>query len=356
MTIYIILFLCLTLAHSADWNITPKKSIESSQLSKVYDINLDLPMSERYKQIFIDSSENIKKYIKAVKYSSKYLSFIAQIGFPLLEDNKERIDPEWYEYIEQLSEITNITLGDAFMLSLTYEIGCTSVIAQNNNNDIIMARSFDINNNDIVKDLLFEANYYKNGTLLYKGIEIAGFRGSLNAIKPNKFSIAINKRYDNRKYQQSYHLLRSIALPIDGFYTPNYLIMKVMETNDSFETAEEMLKKTELSSNAHYILSGVKKNEGAIIGRKQSFLVDEQKLDVDNGKWFIGVCNKDIHNENITDYRREELYKNMNRITRERINEDLIINEVLKKYPLMNNDTVYTSIHMKENISTLVWK
>ena len=73
MTIYIILFLCLTLAHSADWNITPKKSIESSQLSKVYDINLDLPMSERYKQIFIDSSENIKTYIKAVKYSSKYL-------------------------------------------------------------------------------------------------------------------------------------------------------------------------------------------------------------------------------------------------------------------------------------------
>lgn len=356
MTIYIILFLCFALAHSTEWNITPKQLIESSPLSKVYDINLDLPMSERYKQIFIDSSENIKKYIKAVKYSSKYLSFIAQIGYPLLEENKERIDPEWYEYIEQLSDITNITLGEAFMLSLTYEMGCTSVIAQNSNNDIIMARSFDINNNDIVKELLFEAHYYKNGTLLYKGIEIAGFRGSLNAIKPNKFAIAINKRYDNRQYQQSYHLLRSISLPIEGFVTPNYMIMKVMETADTFEKAEEMLKETELTSNAYYILSGVKKNEGTIIARKQSFIVDVQKLDVDNGKWFIGVCNKDIHNEKITDYRREDLYKNMNAITRERINEGLIVNEVLKKYPLMNNDTVYTSIHIKENMSTLLWK
>ena len=355
MNFFSLIFLTVLVKIKSNWVITPKKQIITGSIP-TYEINLDLPVRERYEKIFLSSIDKIKKFVFEIKYSSKYIAFISQIGHVLIEESKQFLDPEWYEYIYTLSSVTNITLGEALMLSLGYDISCTSIIVQTKNNEIIHGRNLDFDNHETISDIAFIANYTKNGTFLDQDVELIGFRGGLNGIKPNKFSLSINLRYDNRRFQNSYHLLRSLAYPISGFHTPNYALMKVMTEANSFEEAEKMLSEIPLTSNAYFTLAGTKSNEGAIIARKQSFLVNITRLNVENGKWYVGVCNKDVHNENITDYRLENAFSNIDKVTRDNINEDTLFKEVMWKYPNFNDITCYTAIMKGDSFNITVWK
>lgn len=355
MNIFSLVFLILLAKINSSWIISPKKEIVIGSLP-TYEINLDLPIKERYEKIFLASIDKIKQFVLEIKYSSKYIAFISQIGHVLIEESKQFLDPDWYEYIYALSSVTNITLGEALMLSLGYEISCTVIVAQTKNNEIIHGRNLDFDNHETIAQIAFIANYTKNGTFLYQDVELIGFRGGLNGIKPNKFSISINLRYDNRRFQSSYHFLRSLAYPISGFYTPNYALMKVMTEANSFEEAEKMLSELPLTSNAYFTLAGNKPNEGAVVARKQNFLVNITRLDVENGKWYIGVCNKDVHIKNISDHRLENAFSNLDKITRENINEDNLFKNVMTKYPNLNDITCYTAIMKGDSLNITVWK
>lgn len=314
-----------------------------------FKIELSLPVKERYGFILSTYKEKIRT-----------INFVTQIGllsYPVSRFgsylvNKYSQDPEWLGYIQAVSEICGISLSEAFMLSVTYDMGCTTVIVQDNKGEIYMGRNLDFVTYYVIAHCMFEVEYYRNDKYVYTGIEQAGFRGAINAIKPGKFSAAINLR---RKHYRLNNLYRIYA----GYTTPNYRLMQVMEKADSYEEALHMIKNSKLSASVYYALSGIKKNEGAIISLNNDSVHDIHYLDVDKGFWFLVITNTDLDKHERPDFqRRKPTAEKLTKIGPNEINYQNLYEHVMAVYPANNIITIYTTIQSPKDtgyFNTTLW-
>jgi hypothetical protein len=343
-----IIFIFAFFYFSTNYPLYQRLSNESKQLP-VFKINLDLPIKDRYKEILQIYTDKIKVY--AAVTSLLPFPFLTKRFFHFMI-NKQTQDPDWYEYIEAVSEITGISLNDAVMLSVTYDIACTSVIIQSDNNKIFMGRNLDFGTYFVITHLMYESEYYKNNILLYKGVGLAGFRGGINGMKPGKFSVSLNLRKSNE------YRFGSLYRIYEGKLTPNFNLMKVLEKADSYEEALEMLKNNKLSSSVYYSLAGVNKNEGVIISRNYDSIYHIDKLDVNSGKWYLVVTNTDLDKEEIKgEERRCPTQENILKIGKENINYENLFSEVMSVYPTNNLITAYTTIQSAQDnyFNTTLW-
>ena len=323
--------------------LLPRLSYSPSTLPS-YKINLDLPVRERYKEIFTAYKFKIKKYALFTKITP--LAYVMS-NFGYLLVNKQKQDPEWIDYIYAVAEFGEISLSEAIMLSVTYDMACTSVVIQDKNNNIFMGRNLDFGTYFVIAHLMFDAEYYKNDKLLYKGVELIGFRGAINAVKPGKFSVSLNLRWGQYRFQ---NLLRVYQ----GYPTPNYNLMKVMIAANTYEEAVHMLKFNEISAPVFYTIAGTQKNEGMIISRQSNGIYRLDKLDVDNGIWFLVVTNTDLDKEESPDdYRRKPAEEKIKNIGRDSIDYQSLFTGVLSQYPNNNLVTAYTSIQAPIAVKTV---
>lgn len=349
--LYMPKIICITLLINLSFIncLFPRLSYANKELSK-FKINLDLSVRERYTEIlkFYKDKIQVYAYVTSSLYPINYL--VSKIPENLI--NTKYQDPEWIDYVKLVSEIAEISLSDAFMLSVTYDMGCTSTVIQNAKNNIFMGRNLDFTTYFVISHLMFEVEYYRNGVLHYTGIELAGFRGAINAVKKGKFSASINLRRDSSQYR-----INNLYRIYSGLMSPNFNLMKVMDKAESFEEAVEMLSHNKLSSSVFYVVSGVKKNEGAVISRNHDSIHRIDRLDVDNGIWFLVICNTDYEKEeSITDTRRAPAEKNIEKIGRDNINYENLFNNVMSIYPSNNLITSYTTIqNAKGYFNTTLW-
>lgn len=336
-------------AFSLQENILPRLTYDTKEIPK-YSINLDLPVKERYKNILISYKDKVKVYAKVTTFAP-LAYIISKVGKSLL--NPAVQDPEWVQYIEAVAEFCDIPLSQAVMLSVTYDMACTSAIIQDNKDNIFMGRNLDFGTYFVISHLMIEVDYYRNGNYLYTGVELVGFRGAINAIKPGKFATSLNLR---RSYN---YKLGNLYRVYQGKLTPNFNLMKVMEKADSYEEALNLLSKTELSAPVFYGLSGIHKNEGAIISREYDGIYRIDSLDVDNGKWFLVVCNTDLDkDEPETNFRRVPTEENISGIGRDKINFKNLFSDVMSVYPTNNIITAYTTIQSSQGkgfFNTTIW-
>lgn len=354
--IYLLIFILAFELIRTNLAFRKKASLDFNTLPR-YQINLDLPVRDRYKDLFHKFKDNIHKYIAATKASSKFLGFLSIIGGRLLQKHSTNFHQDWLDYLYAITAEANITLGQAVMLSMTYDVGCTSVIVQNSTNHILLGRNLDFGTSEIISKSIFVAEYFRNNKFIYQGIELLGFRGGINAMKPKGFSIAINLRYDKRPNPNFIHLYNAFFKKYNRgqyVYTPNYAIMKAMEHANNFNEAEDILSSIRITSPVYYALSGVNKNEGVIITRSESVIHLKKRLDIDKGIWFLVICNKDLILDK--DIRRNFAEENLRRLTRKNINQYSLFNEIMTVYPTLNNITAYTSIQTDNYFETKSWK
>ena len=316
-----------------------------------YDINLDLPVAERYKEILIKFTPNIKAafiFTAGLSLDAKILSQIAEY----IIRNPSKYDPEWFEYIEAVSKYAKVSLSEAIVLSINYDIACTSIITQDKEGNIILSRNLDFATYFIISHSIYKARYFKGGKLIFTAIETAGFRGIVNGVKGDKFALSINLRRKDRAF---YNIIRVFR----GYLTPCYFMYKVLLEADSFNDAYEKLKNEPISAPAYFTLSGVKKDEGVLLTRDYNMLEAEERLDADNGKWFIVVTNHDKDQEDPdTDYRRVPAEKKLKKIGIDNVNSKIIYDEILSQYPNNNLETSFTSIHSAQNggsFNSTIW-
>jgi acid ceramidase len=327
----VFLFLFINLAYL---NVLPKLNYSTSKLP-VYKLDLDIPVKLRYKELLQKNKFKVQAY---AEYSAiTPLPYIVSLYGKYLS-NKRIQDPEWIEYIEAVSEFCEIPLSKAIMLSVTYDMACTSVVVQDKLNQIFLARNLDFFTYFVLTHVAFEAEYYKNGNLLYRGTEVMGFRGAVNAVKPGKFTVSLNLRYGDSK-------LKSLYKVFNGYPTPNFLLMKVMERANSYDEALQILSETSLSAPVYYTISGLNSNEGSIITRNRDGVYSIDSLNVDKGKWFLVITNTDLDkSESLDDSRRLETIQNIKKVGRENINYNNLFSNVMSVYPTNNILTVWTTI------------
>ena len=108
-------------------------------------------------------------------------------------------------YADEMQGIANATgapLGEIVLYNIFYEIFtvCTSIVGQDANGNILHARNldfglflgWDIANNtwavsELLRPLILNVNFTRNGVLAYKAVSFAGFIGVFTGVKPVSF-------------------------------------------------------------------------------------------------------------------------------------------------------------------------
>jgi hypothetical protein len=302
-----------------------------------YKLDLDLPVRDRYKQVMIDFKDKIKTIAKVTSYIPAY-AVMSKIGIYTVKYQED----DWIEYVLMISEYADISISESVMLSTTYELGCTSVLVRDLEGNIILGRNLDFMTYFVFSHGMYEAEYYRKGELVYKGIELAGFKGAINAVKPGKFTASLNQR--------KYHYLAVNMFRISkGFRSPNYNLMKVMEDAETYEDAIRIMSETPLTAAVYYTIAGL--NQGAIITRDNTSVYSITQLE--GGKWFLVITNSDL--DKPEDDRRKPTEDKFYSLGRENVNYNSVF-KIMSEYPTNNLVTMYTSIQTPAGyFNTTTW-
>lgn len=211
-----------------------------------------------------------------------------------------------------------MTVADAVLLNALYELEawCTSIVVQMKNGTIIHARNLDFDNPDVMRSVTYRARYFKNGKLLYNAVMFAGNVGVYTAMKPGAFSISENERFPEKS---SLGFFENLFMMFAGYEEISWLVRKTAETCDDFECAYKALTRDDINALGYLILAGTKPNEGVVISRNRYSDAHIDRIDAENGKWFVVQTNSDHWKDGCVD-RCAAATDHLNEITQENIN------------------------------------
>ena len=146
---------------------------------------------------------------------------VPEFVFELVDTFGSELDsllPQPYsDELRGLAEVTEIPVGELFLLNLTYDITahCTGIVVQSSNGKLLHARNLDMPSNlqflAVLKNarkMTFTAHFQKRGKTVYSGVTSAGGIGLATGQKPNSFTININERRTGSMWTNILTLLR----------------------------------------------------------------------------------------------------------------------------------------------------
>ena len=158
------------------YSFVPLRFNNSTRKMKEFDINLDLPIKARYKEVF----EYYGRFIDYLVFSERQTSVIRNLLYLASQGQ----DSDFQEHMEAFAELSGLSIFDIIALNYSYELtACTTILLRDSNNNILMGRNLDYFTYYAMVNMLFKANYYQNNTLLFQAITLPGMLGSINSIK-----------------------------------------------------------------------------------------------------------------------------------------------------------------------------
>lgn len=200
----------------------------------------------------------------------------------------------------------------------------------------------------MLKEFIINVDFHKGGKSLYKATTAVGFVGILHAVKPGKFAWSMDAR---RKGGNIALNLLEMALGA-GVRTPEQHARYVFETEDSYSTAKDALANTEIVNPVYYILSGVEKNEGAVLARDRKGVVHtylmEEEIASPGGNvqkdFWVGITNYDLDKRPLpADDRATPMTDNLNALEGKPFN-DKEVWDILQTWPTFNAHTDITAV------------
>ena len=142
-----------------------------------------------------------------------------------------------------------------------------------------------------LKNVTYKAQFVRNGTVLFTAAQLAGYVGILTGHKHNAFTFSIDER------DQGSWWLNFIQAIFDRKASPlSFLTRSVMENATSFDEALKVLSAHDLIAPAYFILGGVEGDEGAVVTRAQTQLIDVWRLNASSPgieQWYLLETNYD---------------------------------------------------------------
>ena len=145
---------------------------------------------------------------------------------------------------------------------------------------------------------------------------------------------------------------------LKGKLTAPYIARKAFEQTEDYEGLVKTLEDTESTSRAHYIVSGPKKGQGVVITKFQDRVQNSTSLDAANGRWYIVQTNyvRDVRDPKY-DNRRSAATDRLERLGRDAVTVDSLMEKVMRVYPTFNGHSVHaTMVQVNKNyFNTTVW-
>jgi hypothetical protein len=162
-----------------------------------FDINMDLPLAERYQELTTYFCPKISHAIpKLVEEIGQLIDEkLGPVGTPFVWALRWKF---WFYYHVFMKESThaevkyfadrcNIEKGISTLLTYFYDFVsavasatmCTTVILKDKHGNLLLASNLDFWFNKLLDKVLYKANVYQNGTLIYTSLNVFGINGPL---------------------------------------------------------------------------------------------------------------------------------------------------------------------------------
>ncbi len=314
------------------------------KVNKVYQINLDIPASQRWLQLLADYKtqmlEIVPKFKHLVNQMFGTIGYSSAVG--IIKIMRAFGQLLYVDEIQSIANFTGMTFEEVLLLQICYELNscCTSVVTKSNS-DYVFFRTMDwpfswLNN--ITVDLEF----IKNGKLLYKATSWVGYVGVATATVPGKYSIAMNFRLT--KDRNIANIVGNVWSLIGSKWPVGYLIRQVCENNKDYDTTIIDLCCSSIVSPCYLIVCGVS-DKPKIITR------DPSDYKITRGEYVVQTNCDQLKNEPDILYSVER--RNFVNSEIKKVNNNWQSIEVLQRSllfnPVVNEETIYYAIMMPSN-------
>jgi N-acylethanolamine-hydrolysing acid amidase len=191
---------------------------------------------------------------------------------------------------------------------------CTSVIAYQADGTIFHGRNMDFFFDSTMRNMTFQGEFYKNGSLLYTAVMFAGINGVPTGWR-DEFSISINNRKPSNR-SSAPDLLQNIGLIFMGYTQNMKLIRNTLQECSTYDCAFEKLTNTPQIAPSYFAIAGSKNRQGAVITKDRMGPVNIDLLSPDN--WYIAQTNDD-HWTGVCTIRCQYVRDSMDAIGRDKI-------------------------------------
>jgi acid ceramidase len=325
-----------------------------------YVIDLDKEPVERWTEVAKAYKQQINDLIGSVK--TFVSAFVGEKAVDLLVKYLGNLDGRLPQpYADELRGIANQTeapLGEIVLYNIFYEIFtvCTSIVAQDENNKLYHARNLDFglflgwdekthdwSVTQLLRKTILNVEWKKQGKTVFKSVNFAGFVGVYNGVRPQRFTITANERFDLK--DGGYLGILKWLLGDNSQSWMTLLVREVMENVDSYDEAIQKLSTTKLLAPVYYIVGGNSSGQGSIVVRSREGVVDVRKLNLsDPNGWYILETNYDPSKKPLfIDDRRTPGNACMQKLTRKNVGFEGIFN-VLSSTTNLNKLTAYTTL------------
>ncbi|EDQ91591.1 uncharacterized protein MONBRDRAFT_1488, partial [Monosiga brevicollis MX1] len=245
----------------------------------------------------------------------------------------------WADEIRGVANATGFDLGEMVLCNLFYELnsGCTSTVAMHDDGTILHGRNLDYSIPGL-QNITIQANFTRNGALVYRTTTYAGYVGALTGMKPGVLSVSLDQRHTNATLWDN---IRE-ALFRHG-NSVGFTLRSVLETNSSFEDAVSFLSTVDLISVEYIIVGGVSAEQGAVITREREDAIDVWRIQYPR-RWFLVETNYD-HWKPVpsSDDRRDPANAFLNQYSPSNVST-AAFEQMLNTYPMLNGMTTYTAV------------
>jgi len=183
----------------------------------------------------------------------------------------------------------------------------------------------------------------RGGETLFKSVNFAGFIGVYNGVRPQRFTVTANERFDRNGG------FMGILKWLMGDRSANWmtlLVREVMEKADSYAESVHLLSKTPVIAPVYYIVAGNSSGQGSVIARSRHGIVDMRRLNVSSSPngWYLLQTNYDPASKPpFFDDRRTPGNECMRTLARKRVGFEGLFN-VLSSTSNLNKLTAYTTL------------
>lgn len=323
-------------------------SINCQFIAETRNVNLDLPPNERWSEIVTEFKEPLQHTLYWIKKESWiFKPIINELKSALKKNNgwtRENI-----KEMEGIALTSNISYDiiETANLFFEWDPGCTSIIGQKLNNEIIHGRNFDMAVSGL-SNITLQYNFIKNGKTIYIGTGFVGYIGLINAMKPYQYSISVNSRVFQGDHYGKLNLLENIHSANRGGKPIGTFVRDMIVISDNYNQVIEKINNTVLIDVAYYIIAGVDNNQASVITRNR-YNIDSSK-GIDNGIWTLDTPNYWWRVETnfdhwwwAFDHRRETANEMLENIGQHNFSINTLL-EVLSTPPVLAKTSVFTAL------------
>lgn len=330
---------------------------ESSNDIKTFFIDLDTRPSERFKEIAEKYSFGIQTLIQSYKKLAvnKFNMSVNELH-SIVKNVGNELDFEFQEEMLGVAKYAQVDINDVYFLHLHYELSsmCTTILCVDHSNTVWMMRTFDYFLANQLKSLTINMDFQKRNRSLFKGTGIAGIIFLMSGVRRNRFTFAINRRVSRSESLEGNLRIAAAQVEATGNVWPVGLIFRRLLSKDHFNFREAVieLSKISLLVPVHLIIGGRQNNQGIIFSRSREKVVFSNRLDINNGTWFILITNRDVGSTSwhAKEWRYQAAHSAMTKLIRSDINDAKAWNVLkttrIKKsvfYSLMSVESYYLS-------------